>query len=194
MLQSKYRVIFINESKLQHVNDSMIQQIGECLLVNVYAPNDPTKRLVVAMEAFNDSINSVGLTNFLLSWGEYMWFNLREFPSFSRLDRFLLYVEFVGVWSNIAQQVLLKNISDHNPISLSIMKTEWGPKLFRWFNHLKNNKDCVDVMEEACRLLDFKTKTKLYFVSDFGDMELNQICIEQIMGVKEHFLESCSTR
>ncbi|KAK8611389.1 hypothetical protein V6N13_131441 [Hibiscus sabdariffa] len=88
-----------------------------------------------AMFAFFDLINDLSLIDLPLFGGRFTWSNLRESPSSSRIDRFLLSQELVIRWPSLIQQVLPRGISYHNPITLSISSTNWGPKPFKWFDH-----------------------------------------------------------
>ncbi|KAK8643976.1 hypothetical protein V6N13_013253 [Hibiscus sabdariffa] len=58
--------------------------------------------------------------------------------------------EVLCVWPGIVQCLHPKSISDHNPISLSIMDPCWGPRPFKWFDYLLEDKGLVDKIESEC--------------------------------------------
>ena len=57
----------------------------------------------------------------------------------SRLDRFLVFDQWVSLWPDTSQHVLQRDYSDHCPIILKTKMVDWGPKPFRvvdwWLNH-----------------------------------------------------------
>ncbi|KAK8658191.1 hypothetical protein V6N13_036403 [Hibiscus sabdariffa] len=103
-----------------------------------------------AMFAFFDFINDLSLIDLPLFGGKFTWSNLHESPSSSRIDRFLLSQELVIRWPSLIQQVLPRGISDHNPITLSISSTNWGPKPFKWFDHWAENKVLSEIIQTSC--------------------------------------------
>ncbi|KAL4313034.1 hypothetical protein GQ457_01G003880 [Hibiscus cannabinus] len=159
-----------------------------CILINVYAPNDFQKRQMVfsaikervanknipvlmggdfntvrvkeekvgvslhkgAMKAFSDFIEELSLINFPLHGGHFTWSNLRDPPSCSRLDRFLLSPEIAALWPALMQLAMPKGISDHNPVSLTISCQQWGPKPFKLFDHWFDSKDMVETIKSTC--------------------------------------------
>ncbi|KAK8624459.1 hypothetical protein V6N13_065804 [Hibiscus sabdariffa] len=88
------------------------------------------------MSSFSDFIEELSLVDLPLNGGRFTWSNFKEVPVFSRLDRFLISLEILGVWPNLFQCAHPKGISDHNPISLLLMETNWGPRPFKWFGYL----------------------------------------------------------
>jgi hypothetical protein len=49
----------------------------------------------------------------------------------SRLDRFFLSEDWCLTWQNCYQIALVRGLSDHCPILLSVDDENWGPKPFR---------------------------------------------------------------
>ncbi|KAK8640185.1 hypothetical protein V6N13_007944 [Hibiscus sabdariffa] len=76
---------------------------------------------------------------------------MREPPSLSRLDRFLISPEILSLWPNVVHEILSKSISDHNPIAINYHDIDWGPKPFRWFNHWLEDKKIVDIISNSCK-------------------------------------------
>ncbi|KAL4383150.1 hypothetical protein GQ457_15G021490 [Hibiscus cannabinus] len=105
-----------------------------------------------SMESFSDFIDELSLIDLPLQGGCFTWSNFRDKPSFSRLDRFLLSPFVLSVWPDLIQSLHPKSLSDHNPVSLSISKVCWGPRPFKWFDHLLEDKAYVDKVIEECGL------------------------------------------
>ncbi|KAK8701461.1 hypothetical protein V6N13_019848 [Hibiscus sabdariffa] len=105
-----------------------------------------------SMESFSDFIDELSLIDLSLQGGCFTWSNFRDKPSFSRLERFLLSPDVLSVWPDLIQSLHPKSISDHNPISLSISKVSWGPRPFKWFAYLLDDKEYVDKVIEECDL------------------------------------------
>ncbi|KAL4386551.1 hypothetical protein GQ457_09G024140 [Hibiscus cannabinus] len=43
-----------------------------------------------------------------------------------------------------------KSLSDHNPISLSLQEFSWGPRPFKWFEYLSDDKGYVELIKDEC--------------------------------------------
>ncbi|KAK8549865.1 hypothetical protein V6N13_055430 [Hibiscus sabdariffa] len=74
------------------------------------------------MREFSEFIDAHNLIDPPLSGGVYTWSNFRKRPALSRLDRFLISPEVLIDWPDIVQRLMPKNISDHNPVSISMVK------------------------------------------------------------------------
>ncbi|XVF49611.1 hypothetical protein PTKIN_Ptkin04bG0027100 [Pterospermum kingtungense] len=72
----------------------------------------------VAMDKFSDFIEGCSLVDLPLVGGTFTWCSNRSPPSFCRLDRFLVAVEFLEVFQGLVQNLLPRSLSDHNIISL----------------------------------------------------------------------------
>ncbi|KAL4318179.1 hypothetical protein GQ457_18G008490 [Hibiscus cannabinus] len=103
-----------------------------------------------AMTDFSNFIDELKLIDLPASGGKFTWSNLREEPSFSRLDRFLISPEIIECWPSIIQQILPRGISDHNPITLSTPTSQWGPKPFKWFDLWFDDKELVYQLKATC--------------------------------------------
>ncbi|KAK8557261.1 hypothetical protein V6N13_013536 [Hibiscus sabdariffa] len=102
------------------------------------------------MREFSDFIDALNLIDPPLSGGAFTWSNFRERPAFSRLDRFLLSPTMLIDWSDMVQSLLPKNILDHNPIAISLVSLNWGPKSFRWFDFWEDDKELVESLHVLC--------------------------------------------
>ncbi|XP_057444637.1 uncharacterized protein LOC130736879 [Lotus japonicus] len=82
------------------------------------------------MMEFNSFIYDLGLLDLPLAGKKFTWFRPNN-QAQSRLDRFLVSVEWNDFWPKCSQLVLDRNISDHCPIMLRQQFDNWGPKPFR---------------------------------------------------------------
>jgi len=80
--------------------------------------------------SFNNFIDGNNLLDLPLCGRRYTWFK-GDGISMSRLDRFLLSEEWCLRWPNCLQVALLRGISDHNPLQLSVDEENWAPRLSR---------------------------------------------------------------
>ncbi|KAK8681905.1 hypothetical protein V6N13_054304 [Hibiscus sabdariffa] len=103
-----------------------------------------------AMKAFSDFIDDLSLIDLPLHGEKFTWSNLRDIPSTSRIDRYLLSHKIDIAWPSLIQQVLPRGISDHNPISLSISAAQWGPKPYKWFDHWAENQEFSKIIRASC--------------------------------------------
>jgi len=80
--------------------------------------------------SFNDFIVECVLVDLPLGGRKFMWYK-GDGRSMSRLDRFMLSEEWCQLWPNCIQVALLRGLSDHYPISLSVDVQNWGPRPLR---------------------------------------------------------------
>ncbi|GMI85747.1 hypothetical protein HRI_002244000 [Hibiscus trionum] len=104
------------------------------------------------MDVFVNFINKLRLLDPPLYGGKFTWSNLRDPPSFSRLDRFLISSEVAALWPDFLQQSFPRGLSDHNPVYISVVGDNWGPKSFKWFD----NKELVQQLQITCNSLEGK--------------------------------------
>ena len=89
----------------------------------------------LALSQFLNFIENARLVDLPLLEGKFTWCNNRLEPTFCRLDRFLLLIEFVVKMSSLMEKVLLRSLLDHNHVYLIKDVVNWGPKPFRFFNY-----------------------------------------------------------
>ncbi|KAL4334232.1 hypothetical protein GQ457_07G009450 [Hibiscus cannabinus] len=102
------------------------------------------------MDTFSEFIDSFSLVDLSSHVGRFTRSNFRNNASFIRLDRFLLSPEVLRLWPDLLQSIMTKSLSDHNPICLSIMGDFWGPRPFKWFEHLLDDSSYVGRIHEEC--------------------------------------------
>ncbi|XVF29009.1 hypothetical protein REPUB_Repub15cG0083100 [Reevesia pubescens] len=71
-----------------------------------------------AMGHFNDFIEDLELVDLPLEGGKFTWFSNQDAPTFCRLDRFLVSSTLLDKWGHVAQKLLPRFLSDHNPLLL----------------------------------------------------------------------------
>lgn len=84
------------------------------------------------MNTFSEWINSHVLHDLKHHRAKFTWSNHRENSIMSRLDRFLISMDWIALYQDVLQKALLKPASDHCPILLDSRKDWWGPALFRF--------------------------------------------------------------
>ena len=77
--------------------------------------------------SFNGFIDDNLLVDLPLHGQKYTWFK-GDGKSMSRLDRFLLLEEWCMEWPNCIQVALLRGLSDHCALVMSIDVENWGPR------------------------------------------------------------------
>ena len=88
-----------------------------------------------SMSHFSLFIDDIGYMDLPMSGGKFTWCSNRRDPSYSRLDRFLIFSEFMLVFQQLVRKCLPRSLSDHNAVLLMVESTNWGPKPFKFFNH-----------------------------------------------------------
>jgi hypothetical protein len=76
---------------------------------------------MVAQETphFNQFIDENGLIDLPLCGRQFTWYK-GDGTSISRIDRFLLFEDWCLQWPNCLQVALLRGLSDHCPLQLSV--------------------------------------------------------------------------
>jgi len=77
--------------------------------------------------AFNSFFEDTGLLDLPLFGRIFTWFK-GDGTSMSRIDRFLLSEDWCFGWPNCVQTALLRGLSDHCPLVLSVDEANWGPR------------------------------------------------------------------
>ena len=88
-----------------------------------------------AMIHFSQFIDEIDYMDLPMSGSKFIWCSNRRDPSYSKLDRFLISLEFFLVFQNFVQQSLPRSLSNHNTVRLMVDAVNWGLKPFKFFNH-----------------------------------------------------------
>ncbi|XP_058746958.1 uncharacterized protein LOC131619936 [Vicia villosa] len=99
----------------------------------------------VEMEEFGGFIKSMMLVDIQVIGNLFTWLKPNG-KACSRLDRILLSEDLVTTWGVVAQEMGMRDVSDHKPVWLKASRMNWGPKVFKvhrgWLEH-KDFKDFV---------------------------------------------------
>ncbi|XP_035830800.1 uncharacterized protein LOC118480187 [Helianthus annuus] len=89
--------------------------------------------VVANAEAFNQFILSAGLVEYNMGGGNFMYISDNG-KKLSKLDRFLVCLGFRERWPNAMVLALAREASDHRPIVLSTVQSDFGQIPFGFFN------------------------------------------------------------
>ncbi|XP_039016625.1 uncharacterized protein LOC120147279 [Hibiscus syriacus] len=139
---------------------------------NVYF--DPTEKIGMSQNWFSIAIlrnflNHTNLIDLPMVGGRFTWCNNREASTWVRLDRFLISGDFLISFPNVLQSLLPRSLSDHNPVCLEEKTVDWGPKPFRFFNYLLEEKGKFNGISESIADLELKINN-LEFKAQAGDL------------------------
>ncbi|XP_022019605.1 uncharacterized protein LOC110919650 [Helianthus annuus] len=105
-------------------------------------------------EAFNQFILSAGLTEYNMGGGNYTYISDNG-KKLSKLDRFLVCLGFMERWPNASVTTLDRVMSDHRPIILSTVQSEFGHIPFRFFNSWFEHPGFLDYLLQICSTFSF---------------------------------------
>ncbi|KAK8628020.1 hypothetical protein V6N13_063732 [Hibiscus sabdariffa] len=111
--------------------------VGDFNVVRTVEERQGMVSLARGMCEFNEFIEDLDLVDLPLKGHRFTWFGSGN--KCSRLDRFLLSVEWLEHFPGLVQVSLPRGISDHVPLSLVLDETDWGPKPFRFINAWVDN-------------------------------------------------------
>ncbi|GKV00002.1 hypothetical protein SLEP1_g12766 [Rubroshorea leprosula] len=105
---------------------------------------DPT----IEMNDFNSFIHDAGLIDLPLIGRKYTWYSSNG-RQMSRIDRFLISVDWLEKWGDVKQWGLGRSVSDHCPLVLKNEKVDWGPKPFKFFDAWLEQPDCKELIRKT---------------------------------------------
>lgn len=82
------------------------------------------------MELFGNFIDRLGLLDIVISGPWFTWFNFQAALAMSKLDRFLVSIEWDDLFNPLSTLALSRLVSDHTPILLGGGTLSEGPKPF----------------------------------------------------------------
>ncbi|XP_058742024.1 uncharacterized protein LOC131614460 [Vicia villosa] len=77
---------------------------------------------------FSCFINDNGLIDVPCKWKKYSWFS-GDSKHKSRIDQFLVFNNIINRWGIVGQLIGLRDISDHCPVWLVVVKEDWARSL-----------------------------------------------------------------
>ncbi|XP_022014442.1 uncharacterized protein LOC110913933 [Helianthus annuus] len=105
-------------------------------------------------EAFNQFILSAGLVEYNMGGGSFTYISDNG-TKLSKLDRYLVCLGFRERWPNAAVIALEREVSDHRPIVLSTVQTDFGHIPFRFFNSWFELPGFYDFVIQKCSTFNF---------------------------------------
>ncbi|XP_021984925.1 uncharacterized protein LOC110880779 [Helianthus annuus] len=125
------------------------------------AVRDPSERKKsffdpVSARDFNDFVDNTGLREYDLKGLSFTYFaNRCGVCKLSRIDRVFVCDSIFNKWPSACVRALKREHSDHAPLCLTLIDTNFGPKPFRWFDSWLDRPGCEDVVKNA--LLEWQT-------------------------------------
>ncbi|XP_076960186.1 uncharacterized protein LOC143636489 [Bidens hawaiensis] len=115
---------------------------------------EPSKRrnsefVTANAAAFNKFIEEADLVEYQMGGGQFTYVSDHR-DKFSKLDRFLVCRRFMNGWPTASLTVLAKECSDHRPVLLSAVETNFGHFPFRFFNTWLSFPGFVEFVESEC--------------------------------------------
>ncbi|KAJ0780983.1 putative RNA-directed DNA polymerase [Helianthus annuus] len=105
-------------------------------------------------DLFNQFILSAGLVEYNMGGGNFTYISDNG-KKLSKLDRFLVCLGFRERWPNAAVIALDREVSDHRPIVLSSVQTDFGHIPFRFFNSWFEFPGFLDFVLFKCGVFNF---------------------------------------
>ncbi|KAJ9542842.1 hypothetical protein OSB04_029348 [Centaurea solstitialis] len=169
--------------RLQHViaNDD----VRWCAFGDFNEVRDPSERLnsevnLSGMREFNDFISNSGLIEAPLLGRKFTRIS-DDGIKFSKLDRFLMTVDFSFLRKKLRVKALDRGLSDHVPILLEEDKADFGPSPFKFYDSSLLEDDLGSVMEQ-----NWKCEKQ----SEFPD----QVFRDKLKGVKGAIKVWCKSK
>ncbi|GLT28935.1 hypothetical protein SLA2020_038370 [Shorea laevis] len=106
-------------------------------------------------EDLNDFIESAELNDLPLTRRKFTWYK-SDGSAMSRLDRFLLSDDLLNFWGECCQIGLNRSISDHCPVILKKVDSDWGPKPFRVLNCWDQHPDFIETVENIWKTTEVR--------------------------------------
>ncbi|XP_076934456.1 uncharacterized protein LOC143600739 [Bidens hawaiensis] len=156
-------------------------------LVNVYAPQKPLekralwdklKRLMEGAEYFMRG----NKFTFLTGVGQGL--------KISKIDRMLVCQEFFNKWRGACLRALPRDLSDHCPLLLTVVDSNYGPNPFKWFNSWLERKGCEEVVIRALQnsvregSVDKRIKCKLLAVKEALKIWWKETCKKEVEDIQ----------
>ena len=123
----------------------------------VLSPNDRNLGGGIShpMRRFNEVLNELGFRDLPLQGGPFTWRGGNSNQRMSRLDRFLVSVDWESQFSNVIQRTLPRPVSDHCPVLLDSNGISSGPSPFRFENMWLKVEEFKDLLRGWWQNLQF---------------------------------------
>ncbi|KAJ0519996.1 putative RNA-directed DNA polymerase [Helianthus annuus] len=111
-------------------------------------------------DAFNDFILSAALHELAMGGAKFTYMSDRG-DKLSKLDRFLVCIGFVEIWPAASVVALDRAYSDHRPLLLTMVSSDYGHIPFRLYNSWFELPGFVDFVLQKCRSFSFEGPSDL---------------------------------
>jgi hypothetical protein len=115
---------------------------------------------------FSDFIFEQDLMDLPLTGGPFMWSNNQETPSWSRLDRFLVFPDWEVKFPSSLQKRLPRLCSDHGGV-------HWGPRPFKFENMWLKAEGFVDRVRLWWESFSFQGSPSFIFSQKLKTLKIN---------------------
>ncbi|KAJ0535737.1 putative RNA-directed DNA polymerase [Helianthus annuus] len=144
-------------AELAHLKESMQGMwvmLGD--FNDVRCPEERMNSEFISVNAgfFNDFIRMADLHEYNLGGHQFTYISDNG-EKLSKLDRVLVCREFIAKWPNASVTALSRYVSDHCPIVLSIVATDFGHVPFRFFNTWLEIPGFLDYVAGLCSTFSF---------------------------------------
>ncbi|GKA52728.1 RNA-directed DNA polymerase, eukaryota [Tanacetum coccineum] len=153
---------------------SWVSNQAKLLVVSIYAPQCMEDRLGSVYNAqganeFNSFISNSGLVEIQLEGYSFTW-SLQSAKKMSKLDRFFVSDGLLSLFPHLSGICLDRHLSDHRPILLREVVTDYGVLPFSGFTTLGVMVD-GEWVDDPCRV---KEEFRLHFANRFRALTANR--------------------
>ena len=104
----------------------------------------------VCARDFNEFIDEASLREYNLKGMKYTYMTNRGGEcKWSRIDRVLVCSKVFNKWPNACVRALHRDLSDHSPLIMSLVDTNFGLKPFRWFDSWVDRLGCQEFVKSV---------------------------------------------
>ncbi|KAJ0575090.1 putative RNA-directed DNA polymerase [Helianthus annuus] len=113
---------------------------------------------------FKDFIDETELQEYCMRGSKFTFLAARDGKfKLSKIDRVLVCHNFFNKWPRASLRALPRELSDHNPLLLTLVEVNFGYKPFRWFNSWLEREGCREVVLKALNACKVKGRPDWVF-------------------------------
>ncbi|GJU24508.1 RNA-directed DNA polymerase, eukaryota [Tanacetum coccineum] len=144
---------------------SWVSNQAKLLVVSIYAPQCMEDRLGSVYNAqganeFNSFISNSGLVEIQLEGYSFTW-SLQSAKKMSKLDRFFVSDGLLSLFPHLSGICLDRHLSDHRPILLREVVTDYGPSPFRVYHSWFSLQGFDQMVSETWNNIDLDDNNKM---------------------------------
>jgi len=126
-----------------------------------------------AMEEFSDFIFMQNLVNVPLEGGQFTWSNNQEEETWSRINRFLISLEWEERFPEVTQRRLPRLLFDHFPLLLDCGAPRGGSRYFKFGNMWLKSDGFVDQVKSWWMSYEFSGLPSYVLANKFKALKTN---------------------